>query len=312
MLLAFTRAPAGMLALVGLLGAGQAIAGATWQAMVPALVGLERVGEAMGLLQAGFTSAGIAAPALAGLLSGTFGTQVPLLLDAVSFLALAVAAGALRTRRVPVVDAGAGVRSADGLRFLRQDPVVAPLVLNLGVFVLLGLMVNVVEVFLVRDTLHSSATWYGLLAAVWALGAVAGSLLGGRQPGQSARVTATCLSAAVLSVSLLCFSAAPDVWFLVPVSLLGGAANGVVNVCVGAVIIMRAPEHLRGRVAAAVAALVSAASVLSLLLGGLLATVINARQVFLVAGVAALVSTVVTGPAAVRAARTSAPVPAGL
>jgi MFS family permease len=110
---------------------------------------------------------------------------------------------------------------------------------------------------------------------------------------------------------LLCFSAAPDVWFLVPVSLLGGAANGVVNVCVGAVIIMRAPEHLRGRVAAAVAALVSAASVLSLLLGGLLATVINARQVFLVAGVAALVSTVVTGPAAVRAARTSAPEPAG-
>ena len=238
LVLAWTTAPAAVLALVALLGAGQAVAGATWQAMIPALVGEERVGEAMGLLQAGFTTAGIAAPAFAGLLSGAFGPRVPLLVDAGTFVALAAAAVAVRVRRVPATAADETGGARDGLAFLRRDPVVAPLVLSLGVFVLLGQMVNVVEVFLVRDTLASTATWYGLLAAIWATGAVGGALYGGRRPDEAARVMAISLATGVLSLSLLCFAVAPGIWFLVPLSVLGGAANGVLNACAGAVVII--------------------------------------------------------------------------
>src|SRR3954471_10638517 len=57
-----------MLALVAALGTGQAINSASWQALLPGIVGLDRLPAALGLSQAATTAAGIAAPALAGLL----------------------------------------------------------------------------------------------------------------------------------------------------------------------------------------------------------------------------------------------------
>ena len=54
------------LALVAVLGAGQAVNGATWQALLPGLVGPERLPTVLGLSQSARTAAGIVAPAIAG------------------------------------------------------------------------------------------------------------------------------------------------------------------------------------------------------------------------------------------------------
>src|SRR5437899_11953419 len=94
--LIFVNQAAAMIALVALLGTGAAFSQATWQALIPRVAGEENIGAAMALQQAAFTFGTILAPAVAGLLAGTFGTGVPLALDAVTFGAMAVAAMGVR------------------------------------------------------------------------------------------------------------------------------------------------------------------------------------------------------------------------
>lgn len=60
--------------------------------------------------------------------------------------------------------------------------------------------------------------------------------------------------------------------------------NGMLNVCVATLVTTRTGEGMRGRVAAALGAVLNAASVGSLAAGGALAAVLSPRQVYLLAG----------------------------
>src|SRR5215468_8595830 len=243
------------LALVAVLGAGQAVNGATWQALLPSIVDVDRLPAALGLSQSARTAAGIAAPAIAGVLTGRYGATMPLLLDAATFLAVAVAGLAVRTRRT----ASAGGRMRGGYAIVRDDAALVTLLALLGGFIALGAMVNVVEVFLVRDTLSASATWYGVVGGTWAIGMLLGSLIGGRWHDQRALVRVIVCGAVVLSLAMVGYAAAPAVGWLLPVAVAGGAANGLLNLGVAAMIMLRAPEDALGRVSATVNAVTSAA-----------------------------------------------------
>ncbi|HUJ64883.1 MAG TPA: MFS transporter, partial [Acidimicrobiales bacterium] len=175
--LAFTNSLAAVLALVGVLGAVEAVTSATWQALLPRLVGEEYIAAALGLERTATTSVSLVAPVAAGALVAAYGTRVPLLLDAATYLAVLVAAVGVRTRRhLTAANGPTGGRMWDGFVFVRSDPVVRPLLISLVVFVLLGGAVNVVDVFLVRDTLAASDAWYGVVAALWLTGMIAGSV----------------------------------------------------------------------------------------------------------------------------------------
>ena len=286
--LIFTRQAAAMIALVTLLGTGAAFSQATWQALIPRVAGEENIGAATAVQQAAFTFSTILAPAVAGILAGAFGTGVPLALDAVTFGAMAVAALAVRTRRGGT--GAAGPRGADrpesagAWAALRRDPLLAPLIAGLAAFVLLGLMVNVVQVFLVRETMHASAAWYGGLEAVTMVGLAAGVLACGRITTDAGRARAVAAGAALMSLAMLGYGTAPAVLALVPLSVLAGVGNGMVNVCVATLVTTRTEEGMRGRVAAALGAVLNTASVGSLAAGGALAAVLSPRQVYLLAG----------------------------
>jgi len=274
-----------MIALVALLGTGTAFSQATWQALIPRVAGEENIGAAMALQQAAFTVSMILAPAVAGLLAGAFGTGVPLALDAVTFGAMAVAALRVRTRRGRTeVPGPPRPRRASGWAALRRDPVLAPLILGLAAFVLLGMMVNVVGVFLVRETLHASAAWYGGLEAITMAGLAGGVLACGWIGTDAGRAWAVAAGAALMSLGMLGYGIAPAVLVLVPLSVLTGVGNGIVNVCVSTLVATRTEERMRGRVAAALGAVLNTASVASLAAGGALAAVLAPRQVYLLAG----------------------------
>lgn len=296
--LIFTGNAVVMTTLVALLGAGAAFSQATWQALIPRVVGEDNIAAATAAQQSTFTIATIVAPAVAGLLSGAFGTGLPLAIDAVTFGVLTVAAAAVRTRRAGI-SAAAAKRDRGGWAVLRADRILAPLVTSLAAFVLLAAMVNVVTVFLVRQTLHAGAGWYGLVEATWMLGVVGGSVASARIPADAGRARATLASAALMSLVFAGYGLAPAVAVLVPLSIAGGVGNGVVNVCVATLVMTRTDERARGRVSAALGAVVNGAAVVSLGLGGGLAAVLDSRQIFLLAGG---LGTVVTAVAAVRLA----------
>jgi MFS family permease len=295
--LIFVHQVAAMIVLVAALGTGAAFSQSTWQALIPRAVGEDNIGTATAVQQATFTLATILAPAVGGILTAAFGAGVPLALDAITFGAMAVAAVAIRTRRGGLQAAqgtGAGQRAeaeqgdrrdtVGGWAALRSDPLLAPLVAGLTAFVLLGMMTNVVQVFLVRETLHASAAWFGGLEAIMMAGLACGVLACGRITTDAARAWAVAAGAAIMSLTMLASGLAPAVLLLAPLAVLVGAGNGMVNVCVATLVMTRTREQIRGRVSAALGAVLSAASVASLAAGGALAAVLDPRQVYLLAG----------------------------
>lgn len=286
-LLAFSGRVAVVLGLVGVLSAVEAVTSATWQALVPRIVGEDHIAPALGLGRTSTTAASLVAPVAGGVLAAAVGSRLPLLIDGGTYLAVLGAAIIVRTRRRIVGDGRTRSRMREGLVFARSDRLARPLLTSLIVFVLLGGTVNVVDVFLVRDTLDASDTWYGAIVALWLAGVVAGSLLAGRLRGELALTRAALGGAATIAIALGAIAAVPSVGWLVPFEVTGGIGNGMLMVAVGVLLLARTPETLRGRVSATVNGVANAAMLGALALGGALAAALSPRTIFVIAATAA-------------------------
>jgi MFS family permease len=284
--LVFVHSVVVIVVLVAVLGAAASAAAATWSALAPRIVGEAHVTEVISAQQSLNALVLVGAPAVGGLLAGAFGTGLPLAVDAATFVVVTVAAGLVSTRRIPAAAGSDGrpTQTRGGFEILRTDPVLAPLVIGLVVLVLLVGMVDVVLVFLVRGTLHAGGAWYGVAETAWIAGIVAGSLGAGRLRTGRAKTWAAIAGAAVACAALVPFAVVPEIWMLVPLSVLGGTGNGYANVCSATLIVSRTPDAERGRVSAAANAAVGGAQGLSLLAGGALAAVLSPREIYAIAG----------------------------
>jgi MFS family permease len=149
-------------------------------------------------------------------------------------------------------------------------------------------MVDVVLVYLVRDTLHAGGVWYGVAEASWMAGMVAGSLGAGRVRTEPGQVRATIAGAALACAGVAGFAVAPAVGILVPLSVLGGIGNGYAGACLSTLLMTRTPDSARGRVSATANAVFGGAQGASLLLGGVVAVVLSPRAIYAVAGLLGL------------------------
>lgn len=288
--------------LAAVLGAAASITAATWSALIPRVVGEDHLAAAVSAQQSLSVLALVAAPAVGGLLAGTFGSGVPLAIDAATFVVVTVAAALVRTRRIPerATTVEGTSRARGGFGVLHADPVLAPLLAGVALVVLLVGMVDVVLVYLVRDTLHAGGVWYGVTEASWMAGMVAGALGAGRVASERGQIRATIAGAALACAGVAGFAVAPAVAILVPLSVLGGAGNGYAGTCLSTLLMTRTPDSARGRVSAAANALFGGAQGASLLLGGVVAVVLSPRAIYAVAGLLGLTA---AGLAAVTARR---------
>jgi MFS family permease len=288
--LVFLHAVVPIVFLVAVLGAAAAVTGATWSALVPRIVGDDHLAEAVSAQQSLSALVLVGAPAVGGLLAGAFGSGAALTVDAATYVVVTAAAALVRTRRVPerapTADGPGGVTS--GFAILRADPVLAPLLAGVALVVLLVGMVDVVLVYLVRDTLHAGGVWYGVAQATWMAGIVAGALGAGRVGTESGRIRATIAGAALACAGVASFAVAPAVAILVPLSILGGVGNGYAGACLSTLLMARTPDSARGRVSAAANAVFGSTQGASLLLGGVVAIVLSPRAIYAVAGLLGL------------------------
>ncbi|NBE82685.1 MFS transporter [Micromonospora rubida] len=327
--LAYARHPALVIGLVALLAAGLAVTQPVLSALVPAMVRPADLPRASALNQTAGTLGALAGPALAGLLVGGFGTRLPLLVDAASYLVLVAAGLLIRTRRggsrftVPVKpEAGptpgaepvthgakpaAGTGPAAGGWRLRRDPLLVAMVASLaGVIGAVG-AINVVEVFFIRETLGSSTTVYGLVTGSWTLGVVLGAWAlaplarrltdDGRLLGTGLFLLGGCCLAVLGS------AAVPSAWLLVPVWLLGGVANGGDNVLNNVLLARRVPQVVLGRAYAVFGAATQGASMVGFAAGGLLLELAEPRPLVAVCGLAGLLAVGAFAVPVARAAR---------
>jgi hypothetical protein len=282
--LAFVDPLAGILALTALLAAGAAIAQPAEFALVPAVAGPGGVAKANGRIEAarylGFTLG----PVLGGVLAAAGGTRIALLVNAASFLAVAVAAQALRARREPTGADRGHERARDGIAFLLNDGVLAPVIVAAFVSLLFMTASATAEVFFAKDVLHAGDTGYGVLMTLWTLGMVIGSTVVASRVPAAAYATAALAAMALQGAGL----ALPTLWLVLPFALgaylAGGVGHGTKNVLVRTLIHDRVPDELRGRAWAAYSAGRNGAELVALVGGGLLVAAIGARWTLLLAG----------------------------
>lgn len=278
--------------LVAVLAAAASTTGATWSALLPRVVGEDQLAEAVSAQASLNLLALVGAPAVGGLLAGAFGSGVPVAIDAATFVVVTVAGALVRTRRTPgrVSTADGSARTRGGFAILRADRVLTPLLAGVALVVLMVGMVDVVLVYLVRDTLHAGGVWYGAAEASWMVGMVAGSLGAGRVGAERGQVRATIAGASLACAALAGFALAPAVGVLVPLSVLGGIGNGYAGTCLSTLLMTRTPDSARGRASAAANAILGGTQGASLLLGGAVAVVLPPRAVYALAGMLGLVA----------------------
>ncbi|NLT55990.1 MAG: MFS transporter [Actinomycetales bacterium] len=288
----------GTLVLLFALGAGQAVSGPAWTALVPAVTERDEVGRAVGTVQAAMTLMGVAGPALGGVLVAWGGTVTALAVDAGSFAALGAAAVAVRGVRRPEPDDSGGSGIWAGFAWIRDDAVLRPLVTGMVVLVLCLHVILVLEVFLVRDVLGGGPTAYGVMGAMIALGMIAGSLVGGRIDGTPARSRAVRTSFVVVAVGVLAAGLSPSLVAFGAAIAVVGLANGVLTVCLNALLLARVPDAVRGRVLAAVVGVVQTCNLVGIVAGGPLGGLAGPRAVFVGAGCTGLAVSAVVAVAA--------------
>ena len=275
-----------LLVLAALLGVGFAVAQPAEFALVPAIARRQELADVNGLVEAARYSGMTAGPVLGGLLSAAGGTAVAMVVNAATFVVVALAAVLLHARRepLPAVEDGGHDRARDGVVFLLRDRTLRVVVPIIFVSLLFMSASVTAEVFFVKESLGVGDAVYGLIFSTWTIGMVAGALVIARRVAPAALAVGTLVAVGVQGAGL----GLPTLWLFVPFAaamwLIGGLGHGTKNVLARTLIQERVPSRLHGRAFAAYNGLRNGAELFALAAGGLLVAAIGARTTLALAG----------------------------
>ncbi len=284
--LAFVSGTIPIIVLAAFLGIGFAVAQPAEFALVPRVAGEARLAVANGRVETaryvGFT----VGPLVGGLLAGAGGIRVAMIVNALTFLAVAAAAAVVRCPDADSCVAPEAVegRTWTGARYLVRDRVLAAVMAATFVSLLFMTASVAADVFFAKDYLEVGDAGYGLLLTTWTVGMALGATFFPKRVAPGA-IAATALVAIVVQGIGI---AGPTLWLLPALAFVfffvGGLAHGTKNVLVRTLIHERTPASLHGRAFAAYNALRNGAELVALLAGGFLVVAVGARWTLFLAG----------------------------
>ena len=248
------------------------------------------------LLNVAFTGGAAIGPALAGLAVAGLGVQTALLLDAVSFYAVAwilFTAGAMPQAEPEPGRMRERVRA--GIAYIRRQALLRRLLTAQGLAFVFFAAVLPVEVVYVKDTLGSTDTGYGLMLASWGGGMVLGSLLFARLR-QAPLPVLLFFSTLAVGAGYLGLAAAPTLAVACMASVLGGAGNGIQWVATISAVQELTAESMQARVMSVLESIGAAMPGIGFALGGVIAALVSPRMTFLVAGCGVIAIVAVMAP----------------
>jgi MFS family permease len=235
------------------------------RALVPRLVGEERLLSANSLLAFIWELSRLIAPPIGGLLMGLLGLTSVVLVDSISFLlaAILLALIAMPTNvqheqrdEHPTGIATVWQELAAGLRYARYDRLISPLFIIVGTSMISEGIGNVLGFPWLKETLHGGALERGWLASAQAVGGVLGGLAIGRlaqrvQPVALMTGSGMILGAASLAlINIAAFPVPPAL--VMPLALALRAVQGApiigFYVSLETLLQQAAPDRYRGRI----------------------------------------------------------------
>ena len=221
------------------------------QALIPQVVGREKLTNALALFSSTQSLSRVIGPSVAGVIMGVAGVAWCLAFQSLAYLWAIGNVLQMRTpgpRRIGRASAGVFANLREGLEFcFRTKPLLFQLLLAIAPTVLAMPYMTLLPAF-ARDVYAIGPGGLGLLYAGMGGGALTGAVLLASRRGIRRKQFATVLVAIANGVFLIVLSVAP--WL--PVGLLAlaavGAAGAAFTTLNGSVIQELAPDNLRGRV----------------------------------------------------------------
>ncbi len=253
-----------------------------------------RAGNA--LLNVAFTAGAALGPALAGLIVAGFGVSAALLIDAISFYAIAwllLTAGPLPQAEPEPGRMRERVRA--GLAYLREQKTLRRLLAAQGIAFIFFAAVIPIEVIYAKETLGTGDAGYGLMLTGWGVGMVVGSLVFATVR-QAPLPYLLFFSTVAVGAGYLGIAAAPTLAVACLVSIVGGAGNGVQWVSVVSAVQELTASTMQARVMSVLESIGSAMPGIGIAAGGVIAALASPRAAFLVAGLGVLAIVAVAAP----------------
>jgi predicted MFS family arabinose efflux permease len=241
--------------------------------------------EGNGLLNVGFAAASVGGAALGGLLVELFGVPAALLVDAGSFAVIAVVLATCRS--LPRTESEPEpflARARAGLRYARTNRVARFLITGEGLAVVFFTLIVPIEIVYAAETLETDDLGYGIMLSSWGAGIVLGSLvfLGVRRRSVSTLVLSSTLA---IGCAYLGMAVSRELWLACAFSVLGGVGNGIQWVSVMTALQESTPADLQARIAGLLESVVSAATGIGFLIGGVITASTSPPTAFVVSGV---------------------------
>lgn len=295
---------AALIPLVALLACGTAVISPAWQALVPTIVSQEKMPAALGLMQSSSAAASLAGPAIGGLLVASFSFATPLLIDAASFVALAIVGAMLSVDRVPGAGKGVSWSAVNaGFRLIWHNSMLRALLTSVLAFVVTLGVVNVSEIFFVRTVLHAGPAAYGLLGVCTGAGTLITSALAEKISQRFVVPQRIFIfSCAMLCVTIFSFALTRTMFFAVPLSFIIGVGSALLNVNAILLLSTHCDADTRGRVFAATQGMISAGTIVAVAIGGCLLTVFAPSIVIIGGSIASLIALALTAGPVLRSA----------
>jgi predicted MFS family arabinose efflux permease len=244
--------------------------------------------EGNALLNLGFAVAAVGGSALAGLVISEFSLAAALLVDAASFLAIALLLAMTRDLPRPRGEAQPTLeRLRSGLAFARRDPRVRLLLGGQSVALILFTLIIPIEVIYAKESLGTTSAGFGVLLASWGAGIVAGSILFVAVRDRSAAALIL-LSTAAIGLAYLGMAGAQSLLVACLLSVLGGTGNGIQWVSVMTALQEATPSDYQARVVGLLESALAAMPGVGYLIGGILTAAGSPRTAYAVAGIGTL------------------------
>jgi predicted MFS family arabinose efflux permease len=255
-------------------------------------VGLVREGGAAVSMM--FSVAYLIGPLTGGAVAAAGGTVTALVVSGVMFAVIAVS---LLSRSIPasiVHDGPSTGRLRSGLAYVRANRAIANLLTIQSISVTFFSIATPIEVVLCVHTLHAGSAGYGGLLATWGGGAVLGSVAYARLRERALRDLL--LPAAVcLAIGFAVMAVSPDIAVALLGAAFAGIGNGVTASGFATELIAITPQSWVALVSSVNQSLGVAAPGIGIALGGVLASVLDVRATFGIAGAGSLVVAGVIG-----------------
>lgn len=236
------------------------------------------------ILNVAFTGGAAIGPALAGAAVALVGVQAALLLDAASFYLIAWIL--LTAGHLPHAQPEPGAlmrRLRAGFGYIRRAAVLRRLLTAQALAFVFFSAVLPIEVIYAKETLGAGDAGYGLLLGSWGGGMVLGSIVFAAL--RRAPLPALLLfSTLAVGTGYLGMAVAPTLVVACAAAVVGGAGNGVQWVAMISSVQELTIDAMQARVMSVLESIGAAMPGLGFVLGGAIATILDPRAVFFVAG----------------------------